>query len=386
MSTAATSLPLNHAESNLDHEAIKYFERAIEKEAQGLMSDAVENYRKAFRINDRVDTLYRNLKVPSAMKKLTQERGKNVGTRVDEKEVAKINVDFLIKSFANLEVDGLHMSTHEDEENMTVAQPSPLVHLPKDIWLYILEVLVITLPESWFKMSITCKKFAYIGFGSSSIWRLLCQLVYPKQRYEENEGRFEPAIPDDQLQMVSQYTGWKHMLSKRPFVKFQGCYISVINYYSEGARGESSLSWTNPVRTITYYRYLRFYPDGTVLKVLTILPPDQVVAHLQIDNPLIPHDEKHNKESHRIYRGKWTINSDGEIHIRIDQGSVDYLIFHYYFTVKSLGINKHAKLTWNQYYAQRKEIENDDRSGEISEYSIRNEKPFKFLRVRSYQT
>ena len=92
--------------------------------------------------------------------------------------------------------------------------------------------------------------------------------------------------------------------------------------------------------------------------------------------------------------GKWTISSTGEIHIIIENGSVSYLTFHYWFQIKSLGyINKHAKLTWVRYNSVRKptqiitadgEETIDDRVGEIMEFSIRNEKAFKFLRVKSY--
>ncbi|CAK9441030.1 uncharacterized protein LODBEIA_P48990 [Lodderomyces beijingensis] len=390
MSTTAASKPQVNDLTHLDYEAIHYFEKAIEKEAQGLMSDAVENYRKAFKLNERVDTLYRSWKVPTTIKKLTNERGKNVMTRVDEKVVAKINVKSLIASFEHIDAEAQCQSEgpkdKSDVASSVAVSVSPLVRLPNDIWLYILEILVISSPESWFQMAITCKKFAYLGLGTSSIWRILCQLVYSKQVYEENQGRFELAIPLDQTEIVPQYGGWRNMLLQRPFVKFHGCYISVVNYYSEGARGESSLSWTNPVRTITYYRYLRFYPDGTVLKVLSIMPPNQVVSHLQRDSRTIPYEDKSEKEkeSHKIYRGKWTISSTGEVHIRIDNGSVSYLIFHYYLHVKSAGIHKHGKLNWNKYFAVRKETPDDDRSGEMLDYSIRNEKPFKFSRVKSY--
>lgn len=56
--------------SDKDAEAILLFEKAIEKESHGLMSDAVELYRKAFKINEQVDALYRASTVAHTAHKL----------------------------------------------------------------------------------------------------------------------------------------------------------------------------------------------------------------------------------------------------------------------------------------------------------------------------
>ncbi|KAL6451859.1 HRT3 F-box protein HRT3 [Candida maltosa Xu316] len=345
------------------------------------MSDAVDLYRKAFRINDQVDQIYRSIHLPTALNKLQSERGKNYITRVDEHKVSKINVDELIASFKDTEAHAPDPLNNED--------PNALVLLPEDIWIYIFELLIHSSPESWFSMAISCKRFAYLGFGKSTIWRELCKQVYPRQVYEENQYYLQnPSlgtdINDDDELPIPYKNSWKFMLQNRPFVKFLGCYISVVNYYSEGGKAEFSNAWSNPVKTITYYRYLRFYPDGLVLKVLTVLPPDGVIPYLSRLHENLPDDE--NRNSHKIYHGKWTISSDGEVHIIIENGSVEYLTFHYWFKVKTLGhINKHAKLSWIKYNSVRKPIsEEDDRIGEIMEFSIRNEKPFKFSRVKSY--
>ncbi|KAI5955132.1 hypothetical protein KGF54_001693 [Candida jiufengensis] len=395
MTTVASNVTTNPI-SSIDHEAIALFEKAIEKESQGLMSDAVENYRKAFKLNEKIDSLYRSVKVPTNIKKIVDERGKNVMTRVDDKIVARINVDKLIASFADIEVQAGGLDLAFSNLSIDHAQPpSPLTHLPTDIWLYILEILVLTNPESWFMMSITCKKFAYLGFNTS-VWRTLCNTIYPAQIYEENliylasqtsSQTIELPIPKNQLEILPQYdNSWKKMLHERPFIKFHGCYISIVNYYSEGGKSEFSLSWTNPVKTITYYRYIRFYPDGTMIKVLSVLPPNQVVSWLSKERKSIPHEDTHDKESHKIYSGKWKINSAGEVHVQIDNGSTSYLTFHYYFQVKNLGHFKHGKMNWIKYFAVRKSTgDDDDRVGEIMEYSIRNEKPFKFSKVRSYK-
>ena len=63
----------------------------------------VEFYRKAFRINEKVDLLYRTKRVPHNVYKLKQQGGKNIAKRVDEAKVRSIDVDKLLESFLNAE-------------------------------------------------------------------------------------------------------------------------------------------------------------------------------------------------------------------------------------------------------------------------------------------
>jgi F-box protein 9 len=56
-----------------------------------------------------------------------------------------------------------------------------------------------------------------------------------------------------------------------------GVFIAVVTYLR---RGESSNAWTSPTHLVTFYRYLRFYPTGLVLSLLTVDPPATVVKML----------------------------------------------------------------------------------------------------------
>ncbi|RCK58741.1 F-box protein HRT3 [Candida viswanathii] len=401
--------PSSEKLSPLDEKAISLFQQAVEREAQGLMSDAVDLYRKAFRMNDQVDKLYRSVHLPKAIQKLKAERGDNYLQKVDEHQVSQIDVDKLIAGFHNVDAsppDPLHGGSEGDHNAVTIkfsnlnlkqetvfSNPvSPLIHLPNEVWVHIMEILLHTSPVSWMNLSISCKKFAFLGLGQPTLWRQLAQLVYSKQVYDTSPN------PYSDLATIATNDSYKSILSKFPFVKFNGCYISVVNYYSEGGKAEFSSSWSNPVRTITYYRYLRFYPDGTVLKVLSVLPPEQVVKFLikgkttlptisETGMPVYLSDE--NRQSHKIQVGTWTMSPDGEVHIVLEHGAINYLVFHYFYDVKNVGAHRHGKLKWLKYYSVRKpseteDGEEDDRAGEVMDFSIRNEKPFKFLRVGSY--
>lgn len=394
-----------------DRRALELFELAIDRELLGLMLDAVKYYREAFKINDQIDLIYRQQKVPKAIELLTQKHGKNAGRRVDDAKLRKINVDALLLSYENEEAQSPDPNNpdHFDDDHMVVKLAnlgvdnhefvqertpiSPLLQLPREVWTTILEILVLTEPELWFTFGVTCKKNAFLAFALLPIWAKICYLVYPNQVYEENLGFLgELPVPTNPMEVLPQYGhSWKRMLRERPFVKLLGCYISVVNYYSEGGRQEFSSSWKNPVRTITYYRYLRFYPDGTCVMALTALEPQHVVPQFLRKNKLRrilsnPESKEHinlSKEPHKIYHGHWTITTIGEVSVRVDDGPVAYCTFHYRFQIKNMASVRHAKLAWINYYAVYKE---EDREGEMVDFSLKNETAFKFLRVRSYST
>lgn len=369
--------------SEPDTKAVELFEKAIEKELHGLMSDAVQFYRAAFKLNDKVDLLYREEKLPQAIQQLKLHHGKNAAHRVDDAVVRSIDVASLLALWEHVEPEAV------ESLEMDISITSPLVKLPGEVWTRVMEILMSQDPESWFHLGMTCKRFAFLAFGSSAPWRTLARLVYPRQVYND-----EITVPKDPELLLSQYgNSWRRMCRERPFAKFHGCYISVVNYYSEGARDDKSISWTNPVKTNTYYRYLRVYPDGTCIMALTTLDPPRVLPHLLRENPtnclVDAADLTHfvpEKYPHRIYRGTWSTTLHGHMHVIISEGSVPYYVFHYNFHIRPLGgVPNHGKLVWDRYYAIRKKMHpNDLREGEVVPFSLRNECAFKFSRVRSY--
>lgn len=394
-----TAVALEQAAS--DAQAVLLFTQASEKELVGLMAEAIGLYRQAYRLNDKVDKLWRD---DNLQNEARTQRDQPV-LKVDEKQVKRINVDALIESFEGCEAvapDPLDpMQAHLTHSRIKIdnwtpqyVPVSPLVRLLPDIWVHILLIVVSQLPLAWFNMSMTCKKYAYLGFGLLLLWRCMCRLVFPNQQYPDHEE-----LRDDLDQLVQQYNSSYHtMLRLRPFIKFKGCYISVVNYYSEGARESFTSSWLNPVHIVTYYRYLRFYPDGTCIKLLTTLEPSKVVPHFLRYNTLksvaavvdehgVVHNAGHARDGHRIFHGTWTISEQGQVHITIENGLVPYCVFHYNFNVKNLGgLMRHSKLSWVNYYARRiKLLPEDDRDGEVYDFSLKNEKLFKFLRVKRYE-
>lgn len=380
------------------------------------MSDAVKLYREAFKLNELIDLIYRSQKVPENIESLRAANGKNAARNVDENLLKAIDVDELLRSFEDAEAlppgaqdgDGNHLGNLGDlniqfagmmAEKKDPAPVSPLIRLPKEIWVSVLKILLEEDPEAWFRFGITCKKHANLAFASSEVWRRMCYLIYPKQVFEENVGYAGPdePVPSNPAHVLAQHgNSWKRMIHERPFIKTHGCYISVVNYYSEGGRAELSSSLNNPVRLVTYYRYLRFYPGGECVAALTRLEPHKVVPQLLKENKLrrlVANFELRDlsrvdpqDEPHRIHRGTWTVSTDAQVHVTLHEGSVPYYTFHYNFMIKDLGsILKHCKLRWQNFYAVWKKSPGfEDREGEVVDFSLKNEKDFKFSRVRSY--
>lgn len=72
---------------------------------------------------------------------------------------------------------------------------------------------------------------------------------------------------------------WRSMFLHRPRIRNDGIYISKNQYLRPGA---TEGSYYQPVHEVIYYRYLRFFPDGQVLSVLTSEAPKQAIQWLRL--------------------------------------------------------------------------------------------------------
>lgn len=87
--------------------------------------------------------------------------------------------------------------------------------------------------------------------------------------------------------MPGMYGSWREMFIRRPHPRYNGCYISRTTYFRPG---ESSFQDQNyqPWHLVQYYRFVRFFPDGTVTMLTTADEPATVVSQLrtrEVRNP-----------------------------------------------------------------------------------------------------
>ncbi|SCV67584.1 BQ2448_5195 [Microbotryum intermedium] len=164
----------------------------------------------------------------------------------------------------------------EHTRNLELAFDVPYAHLNRP-WRTDVEALE--------RFARTCR-LARILTLEAGLWRDLCRRVYvdPYQTQEEAS------------QIVAQHgMDWRRSFIEHPRLRFDGAFISVVTYLR---RGENS-SWYSPTHLITFYRYLRFYPNGLVLSLLTVDPPAAVVRTL---NPAL--------RTKGLTFGRWELRGD----------------------------------------------------------------------------
>jgi len=120
--------------------------------------------------------------------------------------------------------------------------------------------------------------FAFLDVKSLEHCSIVCRFWYILAR---DEG-----LPQFQLLCLHTWAGittkifesyqcdWRTMYLHRPRLRDDGIYISR-NYYLRP--GQTEGSYYQPVHEVVYYRYLRFFPHGTVIYALSSDAPKQVL-------------------------------------------------------------------------------------------------------------
>lgn len=342
------------------NEAFSIWEKGVLKEKNGSMSDAINYYRRAIKMYEGVEQLYR--------KKLHDE-----WVLQKKLQLININKDKKLLSHGDNKDSGTFNSNDkepndeiEEEEDEELLPCWILEILPNDILLRIIKYVVLSSGESWVNLSLTCQKFNQLCFNNTFPYKIFKDFIYSKQKYDSASmilnGIKDLRTMEQELWGDDNIT----MIKSRPFIKFGGVYISVVNYLRYGMHAEGSSSLLNPVHMITYYRYFRFYDDGTVLRLLTTDEPSYIVKNF---------DKERKPKNSEIC--KWQIGFDDNFgRVTITRSNEKY-IFRETLVIKKQGNKIHQKLKWIS-----STVENNE--GEISKCSLRNEKSFYFSRVRSY--
>ncbi|QOU19675.1 hypothetical protein BRETT_003826 [Brettanomyces bruxellensis] len=359
--------------------AISLFEVAAAKEHVGLLSEAAEYYRKAYKLDDKVDKQYRT----KLLEKLPPlEKRKDGIPKVDHRfvrlDLSKIQVQKLLSTFSECEFEPL-----DEEQNPEI----PIAILPDEMLMYILKLLQLMNAPAWFNLSMTCKKMAYLGFYDSRTWKVMAKSVYSKQVYRIEEGT-------KYRQIMRKKWGRQYlkMLRERPFIKYRGVYVSTVITQKPGGREEFSSSWAVPFRMITYYRYYRFFRDGSSLKLLTILEPSKVIPLLYKNwKELIKRQELEDNEGsnrplvnsttkrwYNIYEGTFSISPEGLLIVKSEGSQKDWNFIDRLQIENGGRYSRHDRLKWIEMgYI-------NTFNNEPGTFGLESEKDFKFMRVEEY--
>ncbi|SSD58808.1 related to F-box protein HRT3 [Saccharomycodes ludwigii] len=345
---------------NNNTSALQLWENGISKETTGSMMDAIRFYRQALKLNPNIEKVYRE----------------KIRTEYEIEKKFKDNLT--LTSDQNALVAG--EETDQIEENTTKDAIVPcfiLDMLPPEILSQIIGEVIKLSSESWVNLSLSCHMFNRLCFShkyATFSFLVASQIIYKKQVYSYDI--FHTLSPIEQVEfnkvLNEQYTdNYYRMLQDRPFIKFEGVYISVNNYLRYGAIPEGSSSLLNPIHMITYYRYLRFYPDGTCLRLVSPIEPSVMTIN----------NLHKTEDSSSIFKDlavcKWSINTEMSDMVTIIRYTKKYT-FVEKLRIRNQGLKIHHKLKWIESFAL------DTTSGEKSVFNLKTEKPFFFSRVRSY--
>uniref|UniRef100_A0A7S3EQU2 F-box domain-containing protein n=1 Tax=Rhodosorus marinus TaxID=101924 RepID=A0A7S3EQU2_9RHOD len=106
------------------------------------------------------------------------------------------------------------------------------------------------------KASMVCRDWMTVAY-QPHLWRRICLMTWPKQTARENLA----------ILLERNYGSWRQMFLKRPRVRYDGLYILRNIFY----RGSSLM---------VYYRYFRFFADGTCTVLITPDRPEKAVSRM----------------------------------------------------------------------------------------------------------
>ncbi|KAH6991114.1 hypothetical protein BKA56DRAFT_573839 [Ilyonectria sp. MPI-CAGE-AT-0026] len=427
--------------------ALDHYEEAMAKEAQGSMGDSLKLYRKAYRLDNGVDRIYREKHHPKAKPAThpgpsTITNTTTATTTITSPSQAAPDatpgpqpqsIDDLIASFVGLKIEPAPPAV----EGMP-PPPSPLADLPEEILIHILRDLAIVDLADFARLARVCRRLAYLVASEQRIWRRVAlgsevgfsAMLYRFERgiewdelpEEEQEGpeivdgvvispaelaqrRRDESFALTESLTPSVYPSWKDLFRSRPRIRFNGCYISTVNYVRSGQASTNQTTWDSPIHIVTYYRYLRFFRDGSLISLLATNEPSAVVHHLTRDDlnaqRTAAHPHLPNAVMALALRGRWRLSSaddlrdpasmgpgasrggvrddpEGDVFIETEGIGSKY-VYRMDLSLRSAGKGvRNNKLNWRGFYSYNKLTD------DWGEFGLKNDKPFFFSRVKSY--
>lgn len=422
--------------------ALEHYERAVEKENQGNLGDSLSHYRKAYRLDAGVDLSYKHKHFPTKSKPAIANSS-NAAVAVPSTAHRSLNepigaafISRLIEKFSDLPILGAPPVVDGGQP-----PPCPIRRLPPEILSEILRITAILDPASFARSAVVCKRFAYHVFGENQIWKRvalgpefgLAGQVYDFQTdlqgHEAINQALDPSIErpsiDESVFKDPFNQDWREVFHSHPRIRFTGVYISTVNYTRAGGASASQTSWNSPVHIVTYYRYLRFFRDGTLISLLSTNEPIEVVHHLTKENlafvrvskehhplnftstapaingpPAQPAPPTAHQLMKHALRGRWRLghplaakqhtiadtqtagmDTEGDVYIETEGAGPRY-IYTMQLALKSSSKSKQGvknnKLQWKGFWSYN-QLTND-----WAPFQLKNDRAFFFSRVKSY--
>jgi F-box protein 9 len=368
-----------------------------------------------------VDLLYRTKHFGPSASRPAQPGSAPGVTAGKTSEITPQSIGDLIAGFAGLSI----VPALPEIEN-TLPPPCPISSLPEELLVHIFRDVALLDVGDFNRLSRVCKRFAFLVATEERIWRRVCE--GPEFGFEGMHYNFQreitwgplpinEALGDGSAEFISERdrverewhekqlttkalfprlygSSWRQMFRNRPRIRFNGCYISTVNYIRTGVANANHITWNSPVHIVTYYRYLRFYRDGTVISLLTTSEPGDVVHYLTKELLELHHGGGAPHLSSTVManalKGRWRLSSaedspdaplediEGDLYIETEGVGPKY-IWRMELSLRSAGKGaRNNKLGWRGFYSYNKLTD------DWGEFGLKNYKPFFFSRVKSY--
>ncbi|EME78085.1 uncharacterized protein MYCFIDRAFT_209258 [Pseudocercospora fijiensis CIRAD86] len=427
--------------------ALEHYEKAVEKETQGQLGESLRHYRKAFKVrliplpclDDGVHESYKRKYFPPSVFKKSKATNTNASAtlpRTDHhslrsgEEALPATVKQLVDEFSQLSI-----KPPEPPTDLSPPEKCPIAELPEEILTHVLSELAITDVAQFMKLALVCKRLAYLVLTEQSIWKRVAMdspYGFPAMHYDyavdvdgfpldanhqiahylgekdEEDPESASALPPTPEEKAiayaalteellhSQYqSSWRVMFRSRPRIRFNGCYISTVNYTRAGANSTNTLTWGAPVHVVTYFRYLRFFRDGSCISLLTTSEPADVVHYLTREHI---HD-RHPQGSmlpqavmRDALRGRWRLSgphssvpdavtgedeAEGDVYVETE-GVVPKYNYKMHLALANAGKGaRNNKLAWKGFWSHNKLTD------DWGAFTLRNDKAFYWSRVKT---
>ncbi|KAF3936774.1 hypothetical protein ABW19_dt0202986 [Dactylella cylindrospora] len=448
--------------------ALEHYEAAVEKEREGKTDESVRLYRKAFKMDTQVHDKYKEKYFPRQSTSGQAKTGEQpVSTPKDE--AAILPTAELVHTFGSIPIipgTEINLASLKGKDSWRKPPPCPISRVPREILIQIFSRLAETDVASFVRCVAVSKAFCYLVYSERQIWKNLCEDAWSRMVWgplwacdtkgkplaqrigsgedissvdnlsstlsslaileeEDLEDDVEessivlPTRPSNDIEVLKYNSSYRTMFIERARIRYNGVYISTCSYFRSGHSVNTNLTLSNPIHQVTYYRYLRFFPSGFVLTLLTPTEPGDVVHSITLENyksltasassthhqnpltaPTLPSSLHHLKG---LLPGRWrvsfnpltypspTASSDAEelgsrIEVETEGSSRDgRYVYMLDLTLKMRpkGITGRRgygdRLAWNSYTSWNRLT--DDRGV----FSLKNDKPFYFSRVKAYE-
>jgi F-box protein 9 len=384
-------------------------------------------------LDSRVHETYKNKHFPFSSFQASKIKSQEInpsGALVTVPNTAHRSLDGLSASLSSLVQDfsALSILGEEPPTDLSPPPPCPISTLPEEILVEILLDLAVQDVASFVRLAQTCKRLAYLVLTEERVWKRVAEgpefgfgamhyywacKVNGKPLGDDEGGNLLSSTDTDAPEPVScltallvpqAYPNYRALFRSRPRIRFNGCYISTVNYTRPGASSPTSISWNSPIHIVTYYRYLRFFRNGTCISLLTVAEPAEVI-------PYLVHEHMHTHHSGNLptavmkdaLAGRWRLSgmappsagahsphdsgtleravgseAEGTLHIET-AGVTPKYTYKMAFLLGSAGrAARNNKLAWKGYWSYNRLAD------DWAEFGLKNDRPFYFSRVKSY--